>query len=127
MLIAGIRCTEGTVSPTSAVRMPISEGLTNPRMAVVISTSVGVTASMKAATINTEARVAYNPRIAQSTMRCPMRSPMTPNIGDSRVPTYCSEAKIVSISTDWVSTSTYQPRMSISISMAQDAARSAGH
>src|SRR3990167_738477 len=56
-----------------------------------------------------------------------MRSPMTPNIGASSVPTYCSEAKMVSISTERVSTSTYQPRISISISSAHEVARSAGH
>ena len=39
----------------------------------------------------------------------------------------CSDANTVSMNTDWVSTSTYQPRISVSISNAHDVARSAGH
>src|SRR3990172_11159541 len=65
--------------------------------------------------------------MAQSTLRWPMRSPMTPNIGASSVPRCCSDANTVSINTDRVSTSTYQPRISVSISNAHEVARSAGH
>src|SRR5215211_7179224 len=49
-----------------------------------------------------------------------MRSPATPNIGAISVPTYPSEANSVSSSTDPVSTSTYQPRISVSISNAHE-------
>jgi hypothetical protein len=43
------------------------------------------------------------------------------------VPRYCNEAKSVRSSTDAVSTSTYQLRISVSISNAHEVARSAGH
>src|SRR5688500_15615523 len=43
------------------------------------------------------------------------------------VPRYCSETKIVKSSTERVSTSTYQLRISVSISNAHDVVRSAGH
>ena len=66
-------------------------------------------------------------RIASSSARCPTRSPITPNIGEISVPMYCSAAKAVSQTTDPVSVSTYQPRIRVSISKAQDVARSAGH
>ena len=52
---------------------------------------------------------------------------MTPNIGDTRVPVYCRAPNNVSSSTDPVSVSTYQPRISVSISKAQEVSRSAGH
>ena len=56
-----------------------------------------------------------------------MRSPTTPNIGAISVPTKLSEANTVSSNTEPVSTSTYQPRISVSISNAQEVSRSAGH
>ena len=62
-----------------------------------------------------------------SRLRWPSRSPITPNIGDTRVPAYCSAPNSVSSSTDPVSVSTYQPRISVSISKAQEVSRSAGH
>src|SRR5262245_4756496 len=40
---------------------------------------------------------------------------------------YCNAPNTVSRTTDRVSTSTYQPRISVSISNAQEASRSAGH
>src|SRR5690349_59923 len=52
---------------------------------------------------------------------------MTPNIGEMSVPRCWSETKKVRSSTDCVSTRTYQPRISVSISNAQEVARSAGH
>src|SRR5215210_6864216 len=54
-----------------------------------------------------------------------MRSPTTPNIGAISVPMNASEPNKVSSSTEPVSTSTYQPRMSVSISNAQEVSRSA--
>ncbi len=56
-----------------------------------------------------------------------MRSPATPNSGDTSVPRYCDAPNIVSHNTEPVSTSTYQPRMIVSISNAHEVARSAGH
>ena len=50
-----------------------------------------------------------------------------PTTGDTRVPTYISDPNSVSSTTEPVSTSTYQPRISVSISMAQAVSRSAGH
>src|SRR5581483_8601874 len=67
------------------------------------------------------------PRIMHSTLRWPTRSPMRPNIGATSVPVNCSTPNTVSSTTDPVSTSTYQPRISVSISKAQEVARSAGH
>ena len=63
----------------------------------------------------------------QSTLRWPIRSPATPKIGDTSVPANNSAPNTVSISTEPVSTSTYQPRISVSISKAHDVNRSAGH
>src|SRR6185503_12945364 len=57
-------------------------------------------------------------------VRPPSRSPSTPNIGAASVPRNCSEAKAVSHMTEPVLTSTYQPRMSVSISNAHDVSRS---
>ena len=65
--------------------------------------------------------------MAQSTLRWPIRSPITPNIGASKVPMYSSDANRVSSNTDPVSTSTYQLRISVSISKAHEVAASAGH
>ena len=56
-----------------------------------------------------------------------MRSLATPIIGATSVPRYCSAPNTVSHSTDPVSTSTYQPRISVSISNAHEVKRSAGH
>src|SRR5687767_6121668 len=60
-------------------------------------------------------------------VRAPRRSPSTPNMGAASVPRNCTEPKAVSQSTEPVLTRTYQPRMSVSISNAQDVRRSAGH
>ena len=65
--------------------------------------------------------------MAQSIVRPPRRSPSTPKIGEASVPTYWSEAKAVSSSTEPVWTMTYQPRTSVSISNAQEVRRSADH
>src|SRR3990172_7371769 len=65
--------------------------------------------------------------MVQSRLRWPIRSPTTPNIGAIKVQIYCSEANTVNSSTDLLSTSTYQPRISVSISKAHEVARSAGH
>jgi hypothetical protein len=69
MLIAPISCEGGMVSPTSAVRMPMSEGRTRPSMAAITSTITGVTASMNASVISNVASTAYSPRIAHNTLR----------------------------------------------------------
>ena len=127
MLIAPINFSEGMVAPTSALRMPISEGRTSPITPAMASTKVGVSRPLYARVISVNASVAYTVRMATSTLRCPARSPITPNIGASSVPRCCSEANSVNISTERVSVSTYQPRMMVSISNAHDAARSAGH
>src|SRR3990172_4575895 len=65
--------------------------------------------------------------MTQSMARPPSRSPSTPNIGAPSVPRKCSEPKTVSRSTEPVCTSTYQPRMTVSISNAHEVKRSAGH
>ena len=62
-----------------------------------------------------------------STRRRPIRSPSVPSSGDASVPMNCSAPKAVSHSTEPVCTSTYQPRISVSISSAQAVHRSAGH
>ncbi len=56
-----------------------------------------------------------------------MRSPAMPNSGEIRVPRNCSEPNTASARTEPVATSTNQPRMTPSISNAQEASRSAGH
>src|SRR6185437_3319506 len=56
-----------------------------------------------------------------------MRSPAMPKNGEIRVPRNCSEAKIARITTEPVETSTNQPRITPSISKAQEVSRSAGH
>ncbi len=66
-------------------------------------------------------------RIAHSMSRGPTRSPSTPNMGASSVPRNWSEPKTVSSTTEPVWTITYQPRMMVSISEAQEVSRSAGH
>ena len=63
----------------------------------------------------------------QSRLRWPILSPATPNSGATSVPANCSAPNRVSSSTEPVSTSTYQPRISVSISKAQEVRRSAGH
>src|SRR5687767_7639118 len=67
------------------------------------------------------------PRVAQSSVRCPMRSPATPKNGEKSAPSQASAAKTTSCSTDPVVVRTYQPRISASISNAHDVQRSAGH
>ena len=56
-----------------------------------------------------------------------MRSATTPISGAISVPTNCSEPNTVSHSTEPVSTSTYQPRIRVSISKAHEVNMSAGH
>src|SRR5258706_2248622 len=65
--------------------------------------------------------------MVHSIVRTPSRSPSTPNIGAASVPMYCSEPNAVRSNTDPESTSTYQLRISVSISNAHDVSRSAGH
>ena len=65
--------------------------------------------------------------MATSTRRRPTWSARVPISGEASVPTNCSAPNNVSISTEPVSTSTYQPRMIVSISSAQAAHKSAGH
>src|SRR5262245_61452359 len=65
--------------------------------------------------------------MAQRRVRWPILSPATPNIGAISVPANCKAPNRVSSSTEPVSTSTYQPRISVSISKAQEVSRSAGH
>ena len=62
-----------------------------------------------------------------STRRRPTRSPSVPSSGDSSVPPYIRAPKIVSCTTEPDSTSTYHPRINVSISNAQAVHRSAGH
>jgi len=125
--IADTRCTAGTVAPTSALRMPMSDGRTRPETAATISTSVGSRRPETASARITDAQTAYARRMPASTLRSPSRSASTPIRGDSSVPTNCSAPNTVSSSTDPLSTSTYQPRMIVSISSAQAVHRSAGH
>src|SRR5213596_494110 len=56
-----------------------------------------------------------------------MRSPRMPKNGEKREPTHASAAKATRYWTEPVAVSTYQPRISASISKASDVARSAGH
>src|SRR3954466_2631649 len=56
-----------------------------------------------------------------------MRSPRMPKNGEKSEPSQASEAKTTSCCTEPVVESTYQPRISASISKAHDVARSAGH
>src|SRR4029453_11426761 len=64
--------------------------------------------------------------MAHSMRRPPSRSPSTPNMGAASEPRNWREAKVVRRSTEPVLTMTYQPRMSVSISNAQEVRRSAG-
>src|SRR5215471_8738485 len=63
----------------------------------------------------------------QIRLRLPMRSPAKPKNGEIKVPRNCSEPNSASASTEPVATSTNQPRITPSISKAQEASRSAGH
>ena len=125
--MAATRSSVGTLSPTSAMRTPRSDGRTRPISPVMASTTIGVRAPAKAKTMRLAASTVYAARMTQSTLRWPTRSPTTPNIGATRVPASCSTPNRVSITTDPVSTSTYQPRISVSISKAHEVSRSAGH
>src|SRR5215470_13978620 len=89
-------------------------------------TQTGVSMPARDRSIISEARKAYIARIAHSMARPPSRSPSTPNMGAASVPRNWSDAKPVSSSTEPVWTITYQPRMIVSISNAQDVRRSAG-
>ena len=111
----------------SAFRITRSLGRTTPASAARTSTQTGVSAPASARPARSAATTTYVARIAQSIVRPPSRSPSTPNIGAASVPTYWSEAKAVSRSTEPVWTMTYQPRTTVSISNAQDVRRSADH
>src|SRR5260221_3389288 len=63
----------------------------------------------------------------ESTARGPMRSPARPKNGEKSEPSKASAATIASCCTEPVAVRMYQPRISASISNAQDVARSAGH
>ena len=117
----------GMVSAISAPRSPMSEGRTRPVTAASRQMSSGVSAPAKARTIKVAATDAYTARIPASRVRWPMRSLATPSIGAIKVPPYCMAPNTVSSSTEPVSTSTTQPRISVSISNAQEVSRSAGH
>src|SRR3989441_9205990 len=67
------------------------------------------------------------PRVAQRSLRRPMRSPRMPKNGEKREPTHAGAAKATRYWTEPVAVSKYQPRISASISNASDVARSAGH
>ena len=56
-----------------------------------------------------------------------MRSPNMPKNGENSDPSHANAPKTTSCCTEPVVLSTYQPRISVSISNAQDVARSAGH
>ena len=98
-----------------------------PPSAAATSTNAGVSMSVRLRIIRIAARSAKLARMPQSMARPPRRSPSAPNIGAASVPSCCSEPNVVSRSTDPVPTITYQPRISVSISKAQDVRRSAGH
>src|SRR6185503_8422110 len=66
-------------------------------------------------------------RVKHSTLRCPMRSPARPKNGENSEPSQASAATVASCCTEPVVTSTYQPRISASISNAHEVSRSAGH
>ena len=117
----------GIVSPISALRMEISDGRTSPARNAMAKTWLGVRVSVSPKIIIATARLAYVARIMHITARRPIRSPATPNSGAISVPRKCSDPIRASETTESVSTSTYQPRMSVSISNAQEVSRSAGH
>src|SRR5262245_34090150 len=122
-----MRWSLGIVSPISALRITRSLGRTIPPMAATTKTALGVSRPVSASTESMAASRTYPARIAHSKARPPSRSPRTPNIGAASVPRNWSEANAVRSNTDPVSTSTYQPRISVSISNAHDVSRSAGH
>ena len=66
-------------------------------------------------------------RMAHSTARRPTLSATTPNIGEIKVPRNCRDPNAVNSNTEFVSTSTYQPRIRVSISKAQEVSKSDGH
>src|SRR5262245_57167796 len=122
-----MRWSRGIVSPISAFRITRSLGRTMPAMAATTNTAVGVRKPASASSESAAASSTYPARIAHSKARPPSRSPRTPNIGAASVPMNWSDANAVRSSTDPVSTSTYQPRISVSISNAHDVNKSAGH
>ena len=125
--IAPINSGEGMPAAISAFRMPISEGRTRPHSKATPQTSQGESSPAMAQAVSTAASTAYQARMADSTRRCPTLSPITPNMGESSVPISRRDPNTASHVTDPVSVSTYQPRISVSISKAQEVARSAGH
>ena len=127
MPTAPITPSGGIVSPMSAWRITRSFGRTMPVRAATMNTQRGVSIPVSPSTITTAASAAQIARITHSRVRPPSRSPSTPNIGAASVPSSCNEPNVVSSRTEPVCTMTYQPRMSVSISNAQDIRRSAGH
>ena len=67
------------------------------------------------------------PRRPNNMARRPILSAMLPMAGANSVPRCCIEAKSVSMMTLSVAVRMYQPRMSVSISCAQEVSKSAGH
>ena len=125
--MAFIRMPLGTVSAIRALRITESDGRARPKISAIPSTMAGDSASARPSVINRAARVMNSARVEHSTARRPTWSATTPISGAISEPRNCSAPKAVSHSTDSVSTSTYQPRIKVSISKAQDVSRSAGH
>jgi len=75
----------------------------------------------------TAASAACKARLAQKICAYPSLSPATPKSGDTRDPAYWSAPNTARSDTEPDSTSTYQPRINTSISLAHDIARSPPH
>ena len=98
-----------------------------PASVAMTKTQTGLSVPLRLKVMSSAARMTYTPRMEVSMTRPPTLSPSTPNIGAASVPRNIREPKAVSRSTEPVWTSTYQARMTVSISNARDVRRSAGH
>ena len=125
---AGISRSVGMDSAISAERTPRSEGRTNPMRAVRVSTTIGLGVPAKAMLINVVdkdrvdyAHAAEQVAVADAITRH-AKGGRNQRAGELQCPEQ-GEQEHSSPST----TSTYQPRINVSISKAHEVKRSAGH
>jgi hypothetical protein len=115
------------VCATTTLRNIWSEGRSRPASAATTNTCHGTRAPLSVRAASKVASRAYAARAMQSSVRCPMRSPSMPKKGEKREPSQPRAAMPTSCCTEPVVERIYQPRISASISNAQEVIRSAGH
>ena len=80
------------VCPTSTCRITMSEGRSRPASAAITNTCHGRSAPARVSAARTAASTAYTPRVMQSRVRCPIRSPSRPKKGENSEPSQPSAA-----------------------------------